>query len=109
MGLAVIGEGVVAGQAEDQWRHAEGERDLARGGGLIRDLREDISEESLAISFISPEWRDIGFGASPDCAQLLLVISAAYQIDQVSLDDVALFRRKCSKCILDHAFSSRIY
>jgi len=30
IGLGVIAEGVVAGQAQEQRRHAEGERDLAR-------------------------------------------------------------------------------
>jgi len=34
IGLGVIAERIVAGQAQKQRRHAEGERDLARGAGF---------------------------------------------------------------------------
>ena len=64
VGLGVIGVGVVAGKAQQQGRHAEGQGDLAGGGGLglheIHVLRRE--RERLPIEAALQQQRPPGIG-----------------------------------------------
>jgi hypothetical protein len=53
IGLGVIAEIVVAGQAQQQRRHAEGERDLARRARLGSGAAYDVAASSARISPIA--------------------------------------------------------